>query len=180
MGVHEIPRPIVDALADDIIAEGLNPLISSVSTTYVLSSNRAFSDDIVYRLRNTTTVIDSVREITEPVIKMTGQISQGLEPHLQRLKAKWSGQLSVAAGGPTCADCTLANKSTGLGALLEYYGITRDQAVAFGDSFNDEAMLDFVGTPYIRTTADPRMKKPAYIPFDNELDVLRRILQEHK
>lgn len=76
--IHEFPRPVVEALAEDILAEGLNPLISSVNTTYVLSKNRNFSDDIFYRLRNTTTVIDSVKEITEPVIKMTGQIDQGL------------------------------------------------------------------------------------------------------
>ncbi len=45
------------------------------------------------------------------------------------------------------------NKATGLEQIMRYYGIGRDEVVAFGDSMNDYAMLRFVGHPYVMQNA---------------------------
>ncbi|QUC02934.1 Cof-type HAD-IIB family hydrolase [Atopobium sp. oral taxon 416] len=45
------------------------------------------------------------------------------------------------------------NKATGLAQLMQYYGIERDEVVAFGDSMNDYAMLRYVGHPLVMGNA---------------------------
>lgn len=45
------------------------------------------------------------------------------------------------------------NKATGLEQVMRYWGIGPDEAVAFGDSMNDYAMLRYVGHPYVMENA---------------------------
>lgn len=42
-------------------------------------------------------------------------------------------------------DFTAANKGMGMRMLMERTGISKEEAAAFGDNFNDETMLDSVG-----------------------------------
>lgn len=41
------------------------------------------------------------------------------------------------------------SKATGLAQVMRYYGIERDETLAFGDSMNDYQMLRFVGHPVV-------------------------------
>lgn len=45
------------------------------------------------------------------------------------------------------------NKATALAQLCGYYGLTRYNVAAFGDSLNDYTMLRFAGSPYIMGNA---------------------------
>ena len=53
--------------------------LSGRHTTYMLDQNRRYTDDIVYRLRNTVTIIDRPEDVAEPMLKISGQIDEGLE-----------------------------------------------------------------------------------------------------
>lgn len=54
-----------------------------------------------------------------------------------------------------------AGKSLGIGFLLEQFKISRSDAFAFGDGFNDENMLLAVGTSVAMADGDSRLKKLA-------------------
>ena len=55
-------------------------------------------------------------------------------------------------------------------------GVAPEDAAAFGDNFNDTAMLDLVGTPYIMDSAAPalRARYPLHTPRPE--DVLHTLL----
>ena len=53
------------------------------------------------------------------------------------------------------------NKATGLEQVMRYWGIQRDEVVAFGDSMNDYAMLRYVGHPYVMANARYAVKQVA-------------------
>lgn len=53
------------------------------------------------------------------------------------------------------------SKATGLEQVLRYYGIDRSEALAFGDSMNDYAMLRYVGHPYVMDNARYGVKQIA-------------------
>ncbi|HBO61604.1 MAG TPA: Cof-type HAD-IIB family hydrolase [Olsenella sp.] len=53
------------------------------------------------------------------------------------------------------------SKATGLEQVMRYWGIERDEVVAFGDSMNDYAMLRYVGHPYVMANARYAVKQVA-------------------
>ncbi|MCQ2457768.1 MAG: Cof-type HAD-IIB family hydrolase [Clostridia bacterium] len=172
-----IPACYTDAIMHDILAEGMNLLVSGTHSAYVMDRNRDFSDDIIYRLRNTVTVLHDTDELPEQPIKISGMIRADRMADVSgRLQAKWSGILSCVVAGPEWLDFTVADKGTGLKKLMNSLGIGPEDTAAFGDAFNDEPMLDLVGHPYIVQSAVPEMKKPRYTEFDKVLPVLESFL----
>ena len=72
-GVIALPDQTAREIIADIEALGMNLLISGRHTCYMVDENRRYTDDIVYRLRNTITILSSTDEITEPMLKISGQ-----------------------------------------------------------------------------------------------------------
>lgn len=175
--VIPIPEEMAREIIADIQAEGMNLLISGRHTTYVLDENRRYTDDIVYRLRNTVTVVDSPKEITEPVLKVSGQIDQGLQEIAFRFLAKWGGRVTATVSGADWFDFTFANKGMGMQSLLRRLDIAPQDCAAFGDNFNDETMLELVGYPFIMAHADPQLHRPGYILCQSELPILHKMAE---
>lgn len=175
-GAIPIPREIALEIVADIERAGMNLLISGRHTTYMLDRNRKYTDDIVYGLRNTVTIIDRPEDITEPMLKVSGQIDEGLERIAPVFLKKWSGTLTATVAGRDWFDFTWANKGVALRMLMERAGVQKEEAVAFGDNFNDESMLDSVGHPFLMRQADPALRKPGVRLCDRVLPVIRAIL----
>lgn len=76
----------------------------------------------------------------------------------------------------TGIDTTTANKGVGVESLCRVLGFAHDEVMAFGDNYNDVAMLDLVGTPYIMdgAAAPLRARYPLHTPRPE--DVLREFL----
>ena len=83
-----------------------------------------------------------------------------------------------AVAGPYWIDTTTANKGVGVESLCRVLGFAHDEVMAFGDNYNDVAMLDLVGTPYIMDSAAAplRARYPLHTPRPE--DVLREFLQK--
>ena len=163
--------------AADIEAAGMNLLISGRHTTYMLDRNRRYTDDIVYRLRNTVTIVDRPDDIAEPMLKISGQIDEGLEDIAPALLKKWGSRLTATVSGRDWFDFTAANKGMGMRMLMERTGISKEEAAAFGDNFNDETMLDSVGHPFLMQHANPALRKPGIHLCEKELPVLRQLIE---
>ena len=54
-------------------------------------------------------------------------------------------------------------------------GVELDEVMAFGDNFNDEAMLSIAGRPWIMEGADPALKERFPNHCANVADVLRTL-----
>jgi len=85
----EMPPAIVEEVIADIKERKMNLLISGKHTCYMLDENRKYTDDIVYRLRNTVTIVSSEKEIMEPILKISGQIDSGVADLAPALLKKW-------------------------------------------------------------------------------------------
>ena len=176
-GLISIEEETAREVIHDIEQSGMNLLISGKHTVYMRDLNRKYTDDIVYRLRNTTTIISEWDQITEPMLKISGQIDEGLAEIAPRFLEKWSGKLTATVAGADWFDFTAANKGMALCSLMKHLGIQKEEAAAFGDNFNDETMLDLVGYPFIMKTAHPDLHKSHYNVCTKVLPVLRHIVQ---
>lgn len=71
------------------------------------------------------------------------------------------------------------SKATGIAQLLRYYGIGRDEVLAFGDSMNDYAMLRYVGHPYVMENARYGVKQIAQrVIGTNREHSVQRVMRE--
>lgn len=165
-----------EAIAD-ILAAGMNLLVSGRHTCYVIDDNRHYTDDIIYRLRNTITVVSSADDITEPMLKISGQTDEPLQPIAERFLQKWTGRLTATVSGNDWFDFTAANKGMGMHCLMKRLGVTPQEAMCFGDNFNDETMLDSVAYPFLMQHAAPALRKPHYRLCPKVLPVLQQLVQ---
>ena len=177
IGVIPIPEDMAREIIADIEAAGMNLLISGRHTTYMLDRNRRYTDDIVYRLRNTVTIVDRPDDIAEPMLKISGQIDEGLEDIAPALLKKWGSRLTATVSGRDWFDFTMSNKGMGMEMLMKRLDLQRGEIAAFGDNFNDESLLDLVGFPYLMEKADHALRKPGFRLCSKVLPVLREIVK---
>ncbi len=72
-----------------------------------------------------------------------------------------------------------ANKGSALQAIMKRFGIQREEAMAFGDYFNDVELLQSVKYSYAMDNAHPYIKKIcAYHTFSNDEDGVMKVLRK--
>ena len=175
------PRDEADEIVHDILCAGMELLISTPETSYMLSSaSRAFTDDIFYRLRNTCTIIQAPSEVTGECIKISGFHPDGVINLAPPIQKKWEGRLHCDVAGEKWLDFTLANKGSGIAALSEKLRIPLSDIAAFGDQFNDESMLKIVGHPYIMAHAPKELLQKGFTPCQSVMQTLCKILDSTK
>lgn len=176
-GVISIDPQTSREIIHDIESHGMNVLISGQHTVYMKDLNRKYTDDIVYRLRNTCTILSDWEQITEPMLKISGQIDEGLLDIAPYFLEKWAHKLTATVSGADWFDFTAANKGMGMRNLMQHMGLQKEEVAAFGDNFNDETMLDSVGHPFIMTHAVPALHKPEYHVCKKVVPVLRALAE---
>lgn len=172
------PREMAEEIVRDILSAGMELLISAPETCYVLSSaSKIYTDDIVYRLRNTVTVIDNPVSVCGECIKISGYHAKGVAALAPKLQEKWNGCLHCDIAGRDWLDFTLANKGDGIRALSDSLHIPLSDMAAFGDQFNDDSMLSAVGHPYIMRHAPEPLRQKGYADCGQVMDTLKEMLR---
>ncbi len=154
-------------------------LVSGRHTCYVTPENRAFTDDMVYRLRNTIAVVDHLDRLDDDFLKISAFAPEGVASFAPELEAEWGSQLNAVVSGRCWFDFGTASKETGIRALMQEMGLEKQQVVAFGDQFNDVSMLNAVGHPFLMETAPQELKGSGYRLCRKVLPVLRSIVSHH-
>ena len=110
-------------------------------------------DSRVRRESNTTTVIPKVT-------RFDSLPSAGILPHkilvmsepplgeeMEKILGDKFPQLNVVRSSDHLLEIMArgVTKATGIESMLKHYGISKDDAIAFGDNFNDREMLKYVG-----------------------------------
>lgn len=136
-------------------------LISGAKSCYLLPKEgedsryvRHIRDTIGYR----TTIIRSLDEIAEPVIKVSACRWDGAEV-IKPQFAMWEKDFNMAIAGFEWLDFTLSDKGTGLDEITARMGISNREVMSFGDNFNDLPLLEKVGHPYIMENGAPALKE---------------------
>lgn len=150
-------------------------LVSGLTTCYVKPDDRAFTDDMVYRLRNTTAVVNRLDDLADEYLKISAFSPDGVASFAETLQKEWSSQLNAVVSGRCWFDFGLASKETGIRALMDRLHLQPEEVAAFGDQFNDVSMLDAVGHPYLMSGASAELKARGYNLCDRVLPVLQHI-----
>lgn len=153
-----MPRAEAEEIAWDLWnhSEGRGEVtLYGENTSYLMSRGRGMADRL-QTIGNNCVFITDPAQVPEPITKVSLYVREGVAPFADRFVPKWQ-TFNAAVAGPLWIDTTLANKGSGLQALCAALGIDPANVVAFGDNYNDVAMLDAVGTPYIMQSAAPAL-----------------------
>ena len=103
-----------------------------------------------------------------------------LDKYQKILADRYDGLLDVYKSAPYFLEIMPfgVTKGSMLPLLLDKLKIKREELAAFGDNYNDVAMLDLVGTPYIMdgAAAPLRARYPLHTPRPE--DVLAQLLAQ--
>lgn len=163
--VFRDPTPAKDVkYALDIIdgVEGIYPLLSCADRAYYASRYEPFIT-VLNRSYSSAERVDDLRAVadSEEVIKISVWDSKPcaehagmlLPPLIKGMRAMISGYDWLDVSAPQ------ANKGRAFGALLRYFGINREESVAFGDHMNDYEMLCAAGKAFIPENGFPKLKE---------------------
>ncbi len=172
-----LPRETAESVIRDILAAGMDLLICLPETCLILASgSRAYREEIIYRLRNTVTIIDDPFPFAEKCIKVSGFYPERIADLAPPLQEKWGKTLHVDIAGSSWLDFTRANKGTGLKSLSRILQIPLADTAAFGDQQNDVSMLEAVGHPYLMDTAPRELRQKGFAPCRDVSDTLDQLL----
>lgn len=151
-------------------------MISGRNTAYLMVRKPGHGmEDRIKFIGNNYRIVTDPAQVPEDIVKVSVYLRQGSEKYAERFVPRWQ-QANAAIAGPFWIDTTLANKGTGVEQLCRVLGIAPEEVMAFGDNYNDVAMLDWVGHPYIMESAVPELREryPNHTPRPE--DTLRALL----
>lgn len=162
-----MPRDLAEKIAWDMwqgSAGGGEVMLSGENMAYLMERGRGMLNRI-REIGNRYTVITDPAQIPEDIVKVSVYLSEGVDAYVDRFVPKWQ-QANAAVAGPFWIDTTLSNKGTGVRLLCDTLSLRPEEIMAFGDNYNDVAMLDLVGTPYIMESAaeELRARYPLHTP----------------
>lgn len=160
LGKTSMPREASLALAEDILAlPGCQLLVSGANVSYVCRCTSDYVSMLKDEKGNRVQILEHPRQIEEDILKVSAYCPAGTKEPAQVLGPQWGEALHMAAAGPDWLDFTLADKGTGLEQLCRALGVSPEETVAFGDNWNDAAMLHRAGRGYLMEQADPELGK---------------------
>lgn len=134
------------------------------SATYLIDDLSAYISELDKDLGTATRVYDppspEVNIIKAAVCCDRPELITEMAYVLERELGDW---FTFLPSGSRWIDVTPAHlsKATGLAQVMRYFGVERDEVMAFGDSMNDYQMLRFVGHPVVVENARYSLKQVA-------------------
>ena len=150
--------------------------LSGENTSYIMSRGLGVIRQVQF-IGNQYAVIDDLASVTEEIVKVSVYIPGGAAPFADRFVSRWK-DMNAAVAGPCWIDTTSANKGIGIDSICRALGFGPENVMAFGDNFNDVAMLDLVGKPYIMDGAVPALRARYPLHTARPEDALRTFLRE--
>ena len=139
-----------------------------------------FANHIVNVMHNTTEIVDDLLTVKGPFLKIAfaNMTSRRTTDCLKELQEKFSSEIKVVTSGNIWIDFIVpgCNKGSALRNLMDLFGITPEECVAFGDQYNDVEMLETVGMGYAMSNAAPGIAGHAKYITDSVEEVLEDIL----
>ncbi len=158
------------------------PLVSGESTSYILAGDPWYYHHLTEEVHNDVTEVEDLFQIGEPYFKISA-LNTDYDEALRDMP-KWCehfrGRLTGVYGGNGYVDFSPlgVSKGSAIKKYMEYLGITPDEVMAFGDNYNDEAMLRSVKYSFAMESAPDDIKEFCYGTTASVRDTMKEWFQD--
>lgn len=132
-------------------------LVSGQHTAYIKPKSEAFEYRMTKVVNYHTTKVERFEDIKEDIIKVSVCDMSGIVNSKDYLMNTWgvNEKLEAAVSGELFLDFvdSKVSKGNAIEKIQEHFNITADECMAFGDNYNDIAMLDAVTESYVMEKA---------------------------
>ena len=181
---EEVPAEI-DSLADKYKTH-LQLGVSFVAANKAFMIIKNHSDEhlaFAKKYFENLTLIDSVTEINEPILKVSLVLPRVEYDFMREVKLVLGNKVHVTTSGYGAIDIVNphVNKANALKYIAETLNVLPSEIMAFGDGLNDLEMLEYVGQPVAMTNSDEALFQHDFARSiaDNDNDgVLKTILEK--
>ena len=151
--------------------------LSSSTTTYLRPKKSEYVQSLI-NLGNHVVEVKEWADVTEPCVKVAWYEKGGVEHRLDYWSDKIKPPAKVVTSGAEWLDILYPNthKGVGISVLLKYFGLKKEEIVAFGDNYNDTEMLEAVGYPVAMRTGKEGIVKMCPYHTDRVEDTVCQIL----
>lgn len=152
--------------------------VSCENKCYTESTNSYFLNYMHNVVHYNIEEVPSLDAIKDPFIKLAICDYNGTSELLPYFKERFGNEIEIVTSGNEWIDFLApnANKGIGLEQVCKYMGISHEECIAFGDQYNDIAMLEYAGSSYAMNTCAPGVEKHADHQTDSVEAVLKTLL----
>jgi len=151
----------------------------SLNAAFSIPKTDAFKEKIHKLLYGNEFIVNSVSDINANVLKIGIYNEAGIANVENFFLDKYSNKFEVTYDANNWLEFNSfgINKACGINSLIKALGITKDETIAFGDSFNDLEMFEAVGLSFAMASAKDIIKnKASNISNDVEMTVRKLLL----
>ena len=140
----------------------IHPVFCTRSKAYFKSTSNS-QIELLSEYYPTSTIINSITEVKEDIIKIALYNSEDSEKHIYPYFKHLESNFKVKISGKHWVDLShdLANKGYALELLQKKFNITNDETLVFGDYNNDLEMLKLATYSFAMENAHPNVTKTA-------------------
>lgn len=157
------PKDTEELLKDVEQKEDCEFLVYGQYIAYMKPKEEEYGKKVKKTVYNHVDVIDTFKNIKEDYLKVGIYNKKGISCVEDYFLNRWQNVFEVIYSANEWLEFTApgVNKSVGLKKIMEEYSISQEEAIAFGDSYNDMGMFQCVGAGYAMENAKPELKKIA-------------------
>ena len=162
IGKTPMDRKLALEIIEDVIAQpNCEVLVSGEHTAYIKPKSEEYHYRMTKVVNYHTTLVDKFTDIDEDILKIAVCDMSGIKNSKDHFINKWSDRASVLVSGELYLDFmdSAVNKGRGIEQIQKYFGLKPEECMAFGDNYNDIAMLDKVYYSYVMEKASSDVKK---------------------
>lgn len=163
---HDMDREAAEELLRDVEAkEDCEFLVYGEFIAYMKPKNEEYDRKIRETVFDNVNVIKKYQSVGgDDYLKIGIYNHNGIDKVEHYFLSKWGQVFNVIYSANEWLEFTApgVNKSLGIYAICDKFGINKEEAIAFGDSYNDMGMFRAVGQGYAMENAKPELKAMAY------------------
>lgn len=184
----QMPRRYLRELARTAAEAGDVGILCAEDCAYIQSRHRQYIPYLNGFYAGNIRCVENLEDVDAKADKFTAYLPRGNAQQAfdERYGPRFGSEFSVAVSGSVWVDVTNrdANKGTALTAIGEKLGISTDEMMAFGDTYNDAPMLEAVRYGFlVANGSEPlRARVPYLAPPNTEygvMQVLEQVLAKH-
>lgn len=167
----------IEIMKDIYSVPNCEVLLSGEETSYLMPKSEAYVRRIRDIVKNNVTIINDFSEVKEDFIKISVCDMSGIAHSSEYFLEKWSKKTQTAVSGELYLDFNAlgVNKGKAVRAVLEHFGIHREEAAVFGDNYNDIEMFHEAARSFVMETAVEDVKKHAEKQITNVAKTIRTL-----
>lgn len=167
LSVVKMRRDYVEGIMKELrryYGEGCDVVVSTPEGSLLESERPGFADYIRNNYKNNVTVTKDVLSVDADVIKIAARRPGSIRELGEKVLIPcWSGRVKACMAGEEWVDFMDASvdKGNALEMLFEYFGVKKEESIAFGDNANDIGLMHAAGCSFAVASAREEVKRAA-------------------